>query len=167
MLFSVDTCEVMESKQAVKKLKNYQRTTELWVIENARIRKGTLQKWFKFCALSFWRYVHDRLWRELLTKHVRSGKLNLQVQQLDHDIALASDDVTKHSNAWQRGKLVLNKDSVPYKSMRGESLTGWSCLFFRREVWTVLTTPSQLSASGITQVSGRFSVDLPAFSIFV
>ena len=33
---------------------------------------------------------------------------------------LASDDVTKLSNAWQRGKLVLNKGSVPYKSMLGK-----------------------------------------------
>ena len=36
-------------------------------------------------------------------------------------IELASDDVKKLSNAWQRGKLVLNKDSAPYKSMLGES----------------------------------------------
>ena len=39
-------------------------------------------------------------------------------------IGLASDDVTKRSNAWQRGKLVVNKGSAPYKSMLGEkSLT--------------------------------------------
>ena len=51
---------------------------------------------------------------------------------------LASDDITKHSNAWQRGKLVLNKESVPYKSMLGEkSLTGRSSFFFCREVWKV------------------------------
>ena len=63
-------------------------------------------------------------------------------------IGLASDDVTKHSNAWQRRKLVLNKDSVPYKSMLGEkSLAGRSSLFLRGEVWTGLTTPLQLSAS--------------------
>ena len=63
-------------------------------------------------------------------------------------IGLASDDVTTLSNAWQRRKLVLNKGSVPYKSMLGEkSLTGRSSLFLRREVWTVLTTSSQLSAS--------------------
>ena len=36
-------------------------------------------------------------------------------------LGLASDDVTKHSNAWQRKNLVLNKDSAPYKCMRGES----------------------------------------------
>ena len=36
-------------------------------------------------------------------------------------IGLASDDVTKQSDAWQRGKLVLNKDCIPsYKSMLGE-----------------------------------------------
>ena len=63
-------------------------------------------------------------------------------------IGLASDDVAKLSNAWQRRKLVLNKGTVPYKSMLGEkSLTGQSSLFLRREVWTVLTTSSQLSAS--------------------
>ena len=63
-------------------------------------------------------------------------------------IGLASDDVRKLSNAWQRGKLVLNKGSAPYKSMLGEkSLTCRSFLFLRREVRTVLTTPSQLSAS--------------------
>ena len=50
-------------------------------------------------------------------------------------IGLASDDVRKPSNAWQRGKLVLNKDCVPYKSMLGEkSLAVRSSLFFRREV---------------------------------
>ena len=63
-------------------------------------------------------------------------------------IGLASDDVRKLSNAWQRGKLVLNKGSAPYKSMQGEkSLTWRSSLFLRREVRTVLTTPSLLSAS--------------------
>ena len=40
-------------------------------------------------------------------------------------IGLASDDVTKLSNAWQRGKLVLNKGSVPYKSMLGEKSLTW------------------------------------------
>ena len=56
-------------------------------------------------------------------------------------IGLASDDVTKLSNAWQRRKLVLNKGSVPYKSMLGEkSLAGRSSLF-------LLTTSSQLSVS--------------------
>ena len=47
---------------------------------------------------------------------------------------LASDDVTKLSNTWQRGKLVLNKGtgSVPYKSMLGEkSLAGRSSVFLR------------------------------------
>ena len=63
-------------------------------------------------------------------------------------IGLASDDVRKLSNAWQRGKLVLNKGSAPYKSMLGEkSLTWRSSLFLRREVRTVLTTPSLLSAA--------------------
>ena len=65
-------------------------------------------------------------------------------------IGLASDDVRKPSNAWQRGKLVLNKDCVPYKSMLGEkSFAVRSSLFFRREVWTALTTLSQLCASHI------------------
>ena len=50
-------------------------------------------------------------------------------------IGLASDDVTKLSNAWQRRKLVLNKGTVPYKSMLGEkSLTGRSSFFLPREV---------------------------------
>ena len=50
-------------------------------------------------------------------------------------IGLASDDVRKPSNAWQRGKLVLNKDCVPYKSMLEEnSLAVRSSLFFHREV---------------------------------
>ena len=63
-------------------------------------------------------------------------------------IGLASDDVTKLSNAWQRWKLVLNKGSVPYISMLGEkSLTWRSSLFLRIEVRTVLATPSLLSAS--------------------
>ena len=63
-------------------------------------------------------------------------------------IGLASDEVKKLSNAWQRGKLVLNKDSAPHKSMLGKkSLTGRSSLFLRGEVWTVLTTSSQLSVS--------------------
>ena len=63
-------------------------------------------------------------------------------------IGLASDDVTKLSNAWQREKLVLNKGSAPYKSMLGEkSLTWQSSSFLRREVRTVLAAPSQLSAS--------------------
>ena len=67
-----------------------------------------------------------------------------------HIIGLASDDVRKPSNAWQRGKLVLNKDCVPYKSMLGEkSLAVRSSLFFRRKVWKVLTTLSQLCASHI------------------
>ena len=78
----------------------------------------------KFCTRS--RLMSERLWQ----------------------IGLASDDVTKLSNAWQRGKLVLNKGSVPYKSMLGEkSLTWRSSLFLRREVRTVLATPSLLSAS--------------------
>ena len=38
-------------------------------------------------------------------------------------MGLASEEVTKQSNAWQRGKLVLNKDRATYKSMlRGKSL---------------------------------------------
>ena len=45
-------------------------------------------------------------------------------------IGLASDDVTKHSNAWQRGNLVLNKGSAPYKSMLGESLSLGEALYF-------------------------------------
>ena len=70
-------------------------------------------------------------------------------------IGLANDDVTKHSNVWQRAKLVLNKGSVPYKSMPGgKSLTGRSSLFLRREVWKVLTTLSQLSASHIKRYRG-------------
>ena len=70
-------------------------------------------------------------------------------------IGLTSDDVTKPSNAWQRGKLVLNKDSAPYKSMLGEkSLTGRSSLFLSGEIRTVLTTPSRLSASHFKRSRG-------------
>ena len=69
-------------------------------------------------------------------------------------IGLESHDVTKLSNAWQRWKLVLNKDSTPYKSMlREKSLTGRSSLFLRGEVGTVLTT-SQLSASHFKRYQG-------------
>ena len=86
-------------------------------------------------------------------------------------IGLASDDVTKLSNAWQLGKLVLNKVSVPYKRMLGEkSLTWRSSLFFRGEVRTVFTTTSQLSASHFKRFWGsdkcgavfRSIDDLPA-----
>ena len=71
-----------------------------------------------------------------------------QVAVASQSIGLASDDVTKLSNAWQRGKLVLNKDSAPYKSMlAGKSLPGRSSLFLLGEIGTVLTTPSRLSAS--------------------
>ena len=45
-------------------------------------------------------------------------------------IGLASDDVTKLRNAWQRGKLVLNKVSAPYKSMLGKSLSLGEALYF-------------------------------------
>ena len=70
-------------------------------------------------------------------------------------IGLASDDVTKLSNAWQRGKLVLNKDSAPYKSMLGEkSLTWRSSLFLLGEIGTVLTTPSRLNASHFKRSRG-------------
>ena len=68
-------------------------------------------------------------------------------------IGLASDDVTKLSNAWQRGKLVLNKVSGPYKSMLGEkSLTWRSSLFLRGEVRMVL----QLLHSLVPHVSKDF-----------
>ena len=86
-------------------------------------------------------------------------------------IGLASDDVTKLSNAWQRGKLVLNKESAPYKSMLGEkSLTGRSSLFLPGEIGTNLTTPSRLSASHFKRSRGldkcgavfRSIDDLPA-----
>ena len=50
---------------------------------------------------------------------------------------------------------ILNKDCVPYKSMLGDkSLAGRSSLFFRREIWKVLTTLSQLSASHIKRFWG-------------
>ena len=57
-------------------------------------------------------------------KSLRSPKPDLTV------IGLASDDVTKHSNAWQRGNLVLNKGSAPYKSMLEESLSLGEALYF-------------------------------------
>ena len=61
----------------------------------------------------------------------------------------------KLSNTWQRQKLVLNKGSVPYKSMLGEkSLTWRSSLFLRGEVRMVVTTSSQLSASHFKRYCG-------------
>ena len=44
-------------------------------------------------------------------------------------IGLASDDVTKLSNPWQRGKLVLNKESVPYKKHAGKKVAHLAKLF--------------------------------------
>ena len=87
----------------------------------------------------------QRLWFWIATDH-----LHIDVMQHTRTpfptIGLASDDVTKLSNAWR--KLVLNKDCAPYKSMLGEkSLPGRSSLFLLGEIRTVLTTPSQLSAS--------------------
>ena len=71
-------------------------------------------------------------------------------------IGLASDDVTKHSNVCQWGKIGSNKDSVPYKKnmLAEKSLTGRSSLFLRGEVWKVLTTLSQLSASHFKRYGG-------------
>ena len=67
-------------------------------------------------------------------------------------IGLASDDVTKLSNAWQRGKLVLNKGSVPYKSMPGEkSLAGMD---YKLLVFTYRCTHSLTS----TLLTNEFSV---------
>ena len=55
---------------------------------------------------------------------------------------------THASNNCANGPLVSNKGSVPYKSILGEkSLTWRSSLFLRREVRTVLATPSLLSVS--------------------
>ena len=93
---------------------------------------------------------------------MRTAPIRWQIVKYDHAkpwhggvIGLASDDVTKLSNAWQRGKLVLNKDSVPCKSMLGEkSLAGWSSLFLHREVWTVLASLPQLSASHFKRYRG-------------
>ena len=102
--------------------------------------------------------------------HSLPGRL-LAGKDEDNTIGLASDDVTKLSKAWQRGKLVLNKGSVPYKSMLGEkSLTCRSSLVLRREVRTVLTTPSLFSASHLKRHWGsdkcgavfRSIDDLPA-----
>ena len=45
-------------------------------------------------------------------------------------VGLASDDVTKLSNAWQQQKLVRNKGSVTYKSMLGEKSLTWQSFFF-------------------------------------
>ena len=85
-------------------------------------------------------------------------------------IGLASDDVTKLSNTWQRGKLVLNKGSTPYKSMLGEkSLTWRSSLFLCREVRAVLTTGAfgafAFGAFAIFSVSAEASlpISLPPF----
>ena len=65
--------------------------------------------------LSLWVHEHDLL---------EAAEVHLTIE-------LASDDVTKLSNSWQRGKLVLNKDSAPCKSMLGEkSLTGRSFYSF-------------------------------------
>ena len=65
----------------------------------------------------------------------------------------------------------LNKGSVPYKSLLGEkSLTRRSSLFLRRQVRTVLATPSLLRASHFKRYWGsdkcgavfRSIDDLPA-----
>ena len=80
---------------------------------------------------------------------------NFNVTNTMSTIGLASDDVTKLSNAWQRAILVLNKDSAPYKSILGEkSLTGRSSLFLLGKIGTVLTTPSRLSASRFKRSRG-------------
>ena len=79
--------------------------------------------------------------RHQITKRRRLQKV-VSYDVLHHTIGLASDDVTKLSNTWQRGKLVLNKGSVPYKSMLEEkSLTWRSSLFLRREVRTDFPFP--------------------------
>ena len=95
------------------------------------------------------RSSHHAEWRsDSHTRHNwnRTNQLVISFEQLV--IGLASDDVTKLSNAWQRGKLVLNKDSAPYKGMLGgKSLPGRSSLFLLGEIGTVLTAPSRLSAS--------------------
>ena len=102
---------------------------------------------------------------------VHSWPLSGQFLSSLHSIGLASDDVTKLSNAWQRGKLVLNKDSAPYKSMLGEKFSHWAKLFIPcGEVGTVLTTSSQLSVSHFKRYRGsdkcgavfRSINDLPA-----
>ena len=92
----------------------------------------------------------------------------------ERSIGLAGDDVTKLSNAWQQGKLVLylnGKVSAPYKSLLGEkSLTWRSSLFLRGEVRRVFATTSQLSASHFKRFWGsdkcgavfRSIDDLPA-----
>ena len=83
----------------------------------------------------------------------------------------ASDDVTTLGNAWQRGKLVLNKGSAPYKSMLGgKSLTRRSSLFFRGKIRMVFTAISLLNASHLKRLWGtdkcgavfRSFDDLPA-----
>ena len=91
-------------------------------------------------------------------RSARSVKAFFLERELFVSIGLASDDVTKLSNAWQWGKLVLIKDSAPYKGMLGEkSLTGRSSLFLRGEVGTVLTTPPQLRASHFKDIGYRTS----------
>ena len=44
-------------------------------------------------------------------------------------IGLASDDVTKHSNAWQRGKLVLKKIAPHTKACWEKSLSVGEALY--------------------------------------
>ena len=109
--------------------------------------------------------------KKLLTKAFEDCERRKNGCFSQETIGLASDDVKKLSNAWQRGKLVLNKDRVPYKSMLGKKVSHWAKLsFLRGEVWTVLTTSSQLSASHFKRYRGsdkcgavfRSIDDLPA-----
>ena len=82
-------------------------------------------------------------------------------------IGLASDDVTKHSNAWQRGKLVLNKGSAPHTQKHaGRKVPHWAKLYipswrglngFANPFTAQCVTFQKIM--GIGQVRGRFSID--------
>ena len=80
-------------------------------------------------------------------------------------IGLASDDVRKLINAWQRGKLVLNKGSAHTKACWEKSLSLGEALYFFVEkserFWQLLhCLVHHISKMvGIGQVRGRFLVD--------
>ena len=87
---------------------------------------------------------------------MHKGYFNLE----SSTIGLASDDVTKHSNAWQRGKLVLNK-VAPIQKHAGEKVSHWAKFFI--PLWRGLNgfdnSVTFQKISGIGQLRGRFSVD--------
>ena len=90
----------------------------------------------QFWQQAIWRCDRGALVHGLKTKEVWPGTaLNLfsSFSKSMSAIGLASDDVTKLSNAWQRGTLVLNKGSNPYKKCWEKSLSLGKALYFFAE----------------------------------